>query len=116
MSIETMFRAALLASAPLVAQVGSRVSINAAPQGASLPYVVFTSSHATEYGLSGSLLADVCTIEAQCWGESAAATAAVGDAVRDAAALAGMPMTGRSTGHDPELGLDADILQFVAIA
>lgn len=110
MSVETDYRAALAAHAPLVALVGQRIAVNAAPQGWALPFVVYTTSHSPEYALSGAPLGNSCAVEGECWGSTAAQSAAVADAVVAALVAVGVVPTGRSTSHDPDVGLDADIV------
>jgi hypothetical protein len=110
-SIETDFRAALAAHAPLVSLVGQRIALNAIQQGQSVPYVVFTSSREPQLNLLNEVLATRAQIEVQCWGSTAAAAGEVADAVQ--AALAGEPavaVLGRATGYDAELSLDATVL------
>ena len=88
MSIEADFRATLAAHAPLTALVGTRIALNAAPEGAVMPLVVFSSSHDRTLGLDNSLLADRAELAVQCWAETAAAAESVADAVTAAVATA----------------------------
>lgn len=110
MSAETDFRVALASHAPLTALVGTRIAINAIEQGQPAPYVVFTATHAPVYGLADTLLGDVVTFEAQCWAPTAVQASAVADAVTAALLIAQAPPTGRSTGYDPDLALDAVVI------
>lgn len=114
MSVETDFRATLAAHAPLVALVDDRIALNAVPEGQAAPLVVFACRHDRTLGLDNSLLADQCALDVQCWGTTAAQAALVADAVVDAvataAADAGACVLTRATTHDPELGLDGEIL------
>lgn len=107
MSIETDIRAALVGHAPLVALVGQRVALSAIEQGQPAPYVVFTTSHDPQYGLDGTLLGNITTVEIQCWADTAVQAAAVADAASNALSIQGAPPTARGTGYDPEVGLDA---------
>ena len=109
-SVETTVRALLVGSAPIAAIVGQRVGINAAAQGWAPPDIVYTTQHQREFFLTGAVAADVCTIELQCWAQTAANASALADLVESALLDAGgLPAT-RQTGYDPELGLDAEII------
>lgn len=116
MSVETDFRAALAAHAPLTALVGTRIAQNAVPQGSVYPLVVYTVQHAPELSLFNQTHADACTVNVQCWAETAAGASAVADAVlaalaADATAQAhDATMTLRDNAFDPTVGLDAEQL------
>jgi len=110
MSAESDFRAALVAYAPLVSLVGQHVAQNAADQAWAPPYVVSTAQHAPEYGLGGALLGDIVTFEAQCWATTAVQASALADTVAASLAVVDAPPTGRATGYDEELALDAVLL------
>jgi hypothetical protein len=109
-SVETDFRALLAGHAPLLALVGSRVALNAVPEGSTFPLVVFAANHDRINGLDGTMLVDSCSIAVQCWADTAAQADAVADAVRAAVATApaarSATVTERSTTFDPELGAD----------
>lgn len=113
MSVESDFRALLAAHAPLTALVGSRIALNAVTEQAAAPLVVYVVTHNRTLGLDGSLLADQCSIDVQCWAETAAGADAVADAVM--AAIAGAPVgqcavLDRSTTFEPDLGMDGTLL------
>lgn len=111
MSIETDFRAAVLAHGPAAALIGnSRICINIAPQGWDAPYIAYAVQHQRETLLTGAVAGDVATITVQCWGRTAAQAAQLADRVEEAMAFAWAPATGRETAHDPDTGLHADIL------
>lgn len=114
MSIEADFRALLAAYQPLVALVGPRIVANAAPKGAPFPLVTFASNHAPTLGLDGTLLGNQCTLQVQCWGETAAQADAVADAVAAAVATApleaGATVLDRSTAFDPDISKDGTTL------
>lgn len=114
MSIETDFRAALVAHGPLTALVVDRVSQDAAPDGTAYPLVLFSVRRDGVNALDGTLLVDQAAVAVQCWGESAASAAAVADAVRGAMDAQILPhgavVLDRSTATDPELDLDAVFL------
>jgi hypothetical protein len=111
MSAESDFRAVLAAYAPLTALVGTRIAQNAVPQGATLPYVAFTASHAPEYGLDNTLHGDAVTFSIECWAESAAEADAVAVQVQAALLSEGVVCTAAGGTYDPEQGLDATALQ-----
>ena len=110
MSIETDFRALLAGHAPLAALVSTRIALNAVPEGASFPLVVFATSHDRQNGLDGTLLYDNCSIAVQCWADTAAIADAVADAVLAAVATApsarSATVSDRGTTFDPDLGAD----------
>ncbi len=116
MSIETEFRAALAAHAPLVALVGSRIAQDAVPEGSEGALVVYSARHDYTLGLGNELLADQCTLAVQCWAETGALAGQVANEVTQAVALqpvaqaAGACVTDRATTFDPETGLDGVLL------
>lgn len=111
MSIETDFRASLLAHAPLTALVVDRVSQDAAPDGTAYPLVIFATRRDSINDLAGTLVIDQASVAVQCWAEDGASAGAVADAVVGALAsqvLAhGAIVIDRATSTDPELNLDA---------
>ena len=114
MSIETDFRATLVAYAPLFALVGQRIAANAVPKGAPFPLVVFSGNHNPTVGLDGSLLALQCNLQVQCWGETAAQADQVADAVAAAVATAprdaGATVVDRNAAFDPDISKDGTTL------
>lgn len=110
MSIETDFRATLAAHAPLAALVGTRIALNAVPEGEDVPLVVYACAHDRTLGLDNSLLADQCAIQVDCWAATGTQAEQVADAVVAAVATApadsGACVLTRAPTHDPELGLD----------
>lgn len=115
MSAETQFRLALVNDAALTALVGSRVALNAVPEGAVMPLVVFTAAHDRTLGLNNELLADLCTFSVQCWGTTAAQADAVADAVIAAIATLAPAASGacvidRASAFDAEIGFDGTTL------
>jgi len=110
MSAETTFRAMLAAYSPFNTLVGGRIAVNAMATALPPPYAVYTSAHAPEYGLDGTLLANALNFTLQCWAKTAAEADAVADAAAAACQLAGYAVTARATGFDEEVGLDASIL------
>lgn len=116
MSAEAYYRAALLAHQPLVALVGDRVALHAAPAGAALPIVVYTGSHELQHVLAGTADERV-TFTTECWARTADEAIAVADAV--AAALAAFDAASTSTSatvlertgaYDPETDLSGVVL------
>lgn len=112
MSAETDFRAALVAHAPLVALVGTRIAQNAVPDGSAMPCVVYASTRVQDYHLDNSVGAMNVQFDVQCWGDTGADAAGVADEVQDAILAVGCVCTQRSTTFDPELGLDGELLTF----
>ena len=114
MSAETDFRALLVAHPGLAALVGTRVSENAVPEGAVLPFVAFTSRHDLTHNLLGEVMADQCVFTVQCWARSSADAAAVAAqvllAVQGADPARGAVVLSTEGGYDAELRLDASIL------
>lgn len=114
MSIETDFRATLVAHAPLVALIGPRLALNALPDAVGLPALVYGVRHDRTSGLDGTLLADQAGIVVQCWGDTAASAQAVADAVvaavSTAPAAAGAVVNDRSDTFDADLGIDGVVL------
>lgn len=116
MSVETEFRAALAAHAPLVALVNTRIAQDTVPEGTGHPLVVFGVNHSPILALSNAQLGDQCAVAVQCWAETAAGAEAVADAVTAALAASATAVaacavvTERATTADPELGLDGVLL------
>ena len=114
MSVETAFRALLAAYSPLTAVVGTRIAANAAAKDATFPLVVFASTHTPIHGLNNTLLGEQCSVQVQCWGDTAAQADQVADLVTAAVATAsaniGATVTSRSTTFDPDTGNDGTTL------
>lgn len=116
MSADTKLLAALLAFAPLRALVVERVARNAVPPNTARPYVVFSTAHEPQLGLGGQHF-DQVSFSIECWGDNAAQSTAVADQVIAAIEtyeaaqplLCAMP-TGRVSGFDGDLGLDAEVI------
>lgn len=117
MSVETDFRAALLAHAPLASLVDGAVVQDALPEGDMYPIVVFSVRHDRTHGIGDEVLVDQCSITVQCWAETGAESAQVADAVEaalgavPAALAAGAVVLGRSTAYDDQTGLDGTVLE-----
>lgn len=117
MSIENDLVAVLSAYAPLTALVGNRISQHAVDPNDSLPVVVWNSSSDPLDGLDGDGQIEQSTITLECWATTAVGAAAVADQV--AAALdaydathgtESVDVTSRQGAHDPELGLDGEVV------
>lgn len=117
MSIENDLVAVLSAYAPLAALVGNRVSQHGADPNDALPIVVWNSSSDPLGGLDGNDQVEQSTITLECWATTAVGAAAVADQV--AAALdaydashgtESVVVTSRQGAHDPELGLDGEVV------
>lgn len=117
MTIETSFRAALLAHAPLavaLADAGGRhrIALGQADEDWRLPYAVYSAQHSVEHSLNGAIADDVCLIELDIWATTAAESSALADLAADALRASGAPciVTGRSPTVDPELSIRATTL------
>jgi hypothetical protein len=117
MTIETDFRAMLIADGAVSAIVGTRVAQNAIPQGFALPYIVYVAEHDPQRGLNGVEHVDQCQIECQCWAKPAAAADALADAVEaavetydNAQATKAVYVVARRSGYDTDLALDTTVL------
>jgi hypothetical protein len=114
MSIEADFRTTLSAHAPLTALISTRLALNALPDDADMPAVVYSVRHDRTSGLSGALLADQGSIEVQCWSNTAASAQAVADAVvaavATAPAAAGAVVIDRADTFDADMGTDGVVL------
>ncbi len=111
MSIETDLHAALTSYAPLAAIAGSRIALNGMAQGQPAPFVVFSTSHARDVGLDGTVLADDVSIELQCWAADPVQASALADSVEAALRTntVAVPLS-RATGRDPDVGLDNETI------
>lgn len=117
MSIETDFRSALVAHAPLTALVDDGIAQEAAPSVETLPLVVYSVLVDRSLGLDGTLHARRAGIDVQCWADTAAGARAVADAIVGAVATVpdkAVVTSDRGT-YDPELKLYGQILTVVWI-
>lgn len=116
MSIEADFRALLAGHAALTALVATRIAQSAVPDGAGTPCVVFDAQHTYLDSSDAVRLADRASITVQCWADTAAAAAAVADAVVGAVdtapANAAARLVDRATTYDPDMGTDGVVLTF----
>lgn len=112
MSIESQLRTALAAYAPLVAVVPpARISIDAAAQGASRPYIAFSKQSETiERGLDGIVHHQQARIDIQCIGKDREQALAVAGLVRVALDAAGQPSDGGGAGYDPDNDIEAEVV------
>lgn len=115
MAIDTDFRAAMLAHAPLVALIDDRLSLNVAPDTDVLPIVVFSVRTDRTLGLNGSVHGERAAIDVQVWADSAAAARTVADEL--IAAVATVPDKAVVTDHrdtyEPDLKIDGVLLTVV---
>lgn len=108
---ETSFRAILIAYGALTALVpAASIAQNAVDPGAVPPYVVFTATHAPEFGLDNTRHADRITFSVEAWATTPSAADAIADQIAAALLAAGVVCNARATGYDAEVGLDATIL------
>ena len=114
MSIETDFRALLVAAPAVVALVGAGIALNQVGDSQPLPYIVFTAEHAYMHTLGGELADDTATLNVQCWGNTSTQAELVADAVMlaiEAAPQAACAAAlARQSAFDPETQLDATVL------
>lgn len=118
MSIETDFRAALLAHAPLVSLVpAERITVNAAESGIGDPYIAFQAAKDPQFGLGGEVQVEHATLTVQCWSRLSSTAAAVGDLVKAAidawaatSPLCQVAVIEEQDTFDGELGLDGRVL------
>lgn len=115
MAIDTDFRAAMLAHAPLVALIDDRLALNVAPDTDVLPLVVFSVRTDRTLGLSGALHGNRGSIDVQVWAASAAGARQVADEL--IAAVATVPDKAVVTDHrdtyEPDMKLDGVLLSVV---
>jgi hypothetical protein len=111
MSFESDLKTLLLADGSLVAKVVDRVSSDRIEQGAGKPFVVF-SRVSTEYAetLLGAALATKAVFEIQVRGDTRLAVEAVSDDIERVLLAGSRAVTGRSSGYDAELDLEATII------
>lgn len=111
MSFETELKALLLADSGIIAKVVDRVSADRIEQGALKPFVIFTRvSTEQNLGLTGASLASKGVFEVQCWGDTRVAVEALADDVERVFLADARAVTGRSSGYDAELDLEATII------
>lgn len=112
MSAEIQLRALLVASAPVTALVGTRVSADRAEQGAIMPFVVFarTSTQPVQF-LDGSVPLSQASIDVQCWAKTRAGADALADVVTTAIrGVIRQTVPGRSAVYDSDLDVHGTIL------
>lgn len=116
MTVETDFRAVLLAATGVTDLVSTRIAQNAVPQGNSYPLITFVVDHQREHSLNNTLMAETCTVSVQCWATTAAGASALADAVEAAIAASATALAhdatvvARAGSFDEELDLDAEQL------
>lgn len=112
MSAEIQLRALLVASAPVTALVGTRVSADRAEQGAAMPFLVFarTGTQPVQF-LDGSVPLSQASIDVQCWAETRAGADALADAVTTAIrGVVRQTVPGRAAVYDTDLDAHGTIL------
>lgn len=115
MAIDTDFRTAMLAHAPLVALIDDRLSLNVAPDIDTLPIAVYSVRTDRVHGLDGTLHARRATIDVQIWADSAAAARQAADEL--VAAVATVPdkavVTDDRDTYEPDMKIDGVLLTVV---
>lgn len=117
MSIENDLVSVLTGYAPLSALVDNRVSQHAADPTDAMPLVVWNSSSDPLGGFDGNDQIEQATITLECWATTAVGAAAVADQVKAALdaydathGTESVVVTSRQGAHDPELGLDGEVV------
>lgn len=111
MSAETELYALLSGAAPVIALAGSRISADRIEQGTARPFIVFSRVGTEAFGgLSGEIFDTRVTLEVQAWADTRAQAESLADAINAAIVAADHFVTGRSSGYDGELDLEATIL------
>lgn len=107
---EAQVRAMLTAHAPLTAVVGTRIAVNAVPEGSGYPCVVFAARVESQLTLSGDLDELEGSASIQCWAGDPAGARTLADHVRDAVDAVdpqyGAVVQSEMTIFDADLGLD----------
>ncbi len=111
MSMESDLRALLVAYAPLLALVSTRIAADRIEHGTVLPFVVFTRT-GTEpvQNLTGDVLANKATFDVQCWANTRSSAETVADAIQAALVADGRAIVGRASGYDADLDLEATVI------
>lgn len=115
MAIDTDFRAAMLAHAPLVALIDDRLALNVAPDTDTLPLVVYSVRTDRTLGLGGDLHGLRASIDVQVWAKSSEVARQVADEV--ILAVATVPdkavVTDDRDAYEPDMKLDGVLLTVV---
>lgn len=109
-SAEAQFRAVLAAHAPLTAVIGTRIALNAIPEGGGIPCVVYAVRTEPAQTLLGDGDKPQATISVQCWAADQLAARELADLVREAIDTADAArcayVLSDATVFDEEMGLD----------
>ena len=109
-SAESQFRAVLAAHAPLTAVIGTRIALNAIPEGGGIPCVVYAVRTEPAQTLLGDGDKPQATISVQCWAADQLAARELADLVREAIDTADAArcayVLSDATVFDEEMGLD----------
>lgn len=108
MSAETDLTAILAARSLLTALVATRIYPDAAPEGKTVPLVVYQRASTTPITTIGSeTVAEEVRFAITAWAKSRTEAEAIGDEIKAALAASGNPYQDRSAGIDAETGLFA---------
>lgn len=122
MSVETDLYALLTADAGVQAalaaslaaagdEIGDRFAADRIEQDTTRPFAVFTrTSTEKQEGLDGTVFAERVVLELQVWADKRLDADALADVCQAALDEAGHSVTGRASGFDGELGLEATVL------
>lgn len=109
-SAESQFRTVLAAHAPLTAVIGTRIALNAIPEGGGIPCVVYAVRTEPAQTLLGDGDKPQATISVQCWAADQVAARELADLVREAIDTADAArcayVLSDATVFDEEMGLD----------
>lgn len=93
------------------ALAGKRIAADRIEQGTARPFAVYTKTQTDNFeGLDGTVHATKVTLELQLWADTRLEAEALADACEAAIRGADQAITGRSTGYDGELDLEASLL------
>lgn len=116
MSAETSLQALLVADAGIRTVLGDvdydeRFAADRIEQDTGRPFGVYTRAATENFeGLGGDILAAKVTFELQLWADTRLDADELADACQTAIRAAGHAVTGRSSGYDAELDLEATVL------
>lgn len=114
MSVYADIRTALTSHPGVIAQLTTRIALNAVGENTAVPYAIYRAERKPELGLAGNVLGETVMIEVQVWARTAERCIEIGDqidaALSDPARLCATVMQ-RVTGYDPESLLHYEAIQ-----
>jgi hypothetical protein len=117
MSVESDWKASMLAHAPLAALIATRLAPDKVAQDAVRPYVVYIVEREPHYLLDGALASTRYTFKLQCWADTRDAAEAVADACEGALTASalepgGIPIEARGVMNEHDLDLEGTQIEF----